>query len=264
MILYDSNFKLLGISQSTLLLLGYSGFGSFLSRHSDISELFLSENGFFVQTDEHFIETIIKNQKAITTLIKTADNKAVEAIIHVDIFFQADIYENQYLVTLEVKNHQNLTKNKSVNSVAPYQKRESKLSTLPNIFEKEYKNSLEDIKNQKMKNMASGSQLNKEWLAYSAKKLDLDVELFNDLLVNLLVQANEQEEMLYESLLVGDKTQSSLILTTLRDSASTLNIRPLTRAIYNLENSDNNDISDKFREYKDIIMQINKITTKRD
>ena len=49
MVLYDTNFELLGISQATLELFGYSSFGAFCAVCSDISQIIIEKDGFLGQ-----------------------------------------------------------------------------------------------------------------------------------------------------------------------------------------------------------------------
>ena len=73
-----------------------------------------------------------------------------------------------------------------------------------------------------------------------------------------------KEEILYEAIVLGDLNESVKNLSEIKKLAYSYNIKPLTKAIYRLENSQIDEISKNFRQYKDVIEKIDKTITKRN
>ena len=94
MVLYDENYKFLGISGSLLQRLGYEDISDFSSLHRDFADLFEKENGLIYNFDNFsWIDFILyggaNKDKAI---IKTKNNKKMNVQIEIqEIFLKDDI-----------------------------------------------------------------------------------------------------------------------------------------------------------------------------
>ena len=79
MLIYDANFKLLGMSEHALNLLGYPSFNAFYSNHSDISELFVDKEDFYIYGKRvSFQEYMLKSKKPLLVLLKNSKNLEIE------------------------------------------------------------------------------------------------------------------------------------------------------------------------------------------
>ncbi|PSM51967.1 hypothetical protein CBLAS_0498 [Campylobacter blaseri] len=219
MILYDSNYKLVGISKKLLNSFGFFDFGSFQAQHDDITSFFI-EADFDLGSYNHFIDYMLKNKKKyIYVVFKTDKQKKLNLKFSMDYFY-------------------------NINKTICY--------------------AIDVIEVDKIESLLDYNYINEEWLSKKAKNIDLDYINYKIILSEFLEEAKSKEKILYESLTLGDKKQSSYILLSLKEPAESLGLKPLVEAIINLENANINEISVTFTKYNDIITKINKIITKRD
>lgn len=256
MLLYNKDFVLVGMSASALKLLGFPSLNSFHSLYNDISELFIDEDGNHIHSDTSYLETIIQTKKPIKAFIDSPNDKIIEVEISLDDFYSKD--ENMYIASV---NHIGSSASIKRKSLLDTDKtgRENSLP-ISNIFEKTFKTETKSIKETK----ADKDEISVQWLEYTAKKLSLSVEDFTQQLKQLSEQMSQKDELLFESLIIGDKKRVSQIISNIRSKAYSLDIKPLIKVIYRLENSENNEVSANFREYKDIITKINKLTERKN
>ena len=107
MVLYDTNFELLGISQATLELFGYSSFGAFCAVCSDISQIIIEKDGFF-RSETNFIKDLISTKnKFVSALIRTANGVIIDVKITLSPVFTNDgnmsFYEVDFIATSSLK-----------------------------------------------------------------------------------------------------------------------------------------------------------------
>jgi len=293
MILYDSNFKLLGASKATLELLGYPSFGTFTSKHSDISELFVQKDGFLKLTENHFITDILKEKyKFKDALIKTSYGTLVEVIVSVSEFY---LGESGYEVDIVKKTMiQGDKKTHFEFKIQNLMEEENKKSNLPNVFVSEYKREIrnnnlkmskviadldrlreEELQREIAKRDAEIQKLNAEiketeekidekWLESVARRLEIEVEELKGFLRNLVQGAKNEEENLHEAILLDDKERVREIASFLLDPIDTLGVKPLKNALESLENSTSETASENFRKYKSVLEDIDKIAVKRN
>ncbi|NLK66323.1 MAG: hypothetical protein GX282_02490 [Campylobacteraceae bacterium] len=254
MLFYDKNFVLVGMSGSVLKLLGYPSFHSFKSLHNDISELFLDENGNHLHKDIHFVKFMLSKQKnSIKTFISSVDNKTLEIELTLDTCY----CNNEELYVVHVNTLKSIVQNRKSLSLENIQNARENSLLISNVFEQAYSNEMQSI------NKTSDEELGSEWLNYNAKKLSMSKDGFAEELKQLANEAIQKDEILFEALILGDKNQIKTILAKIRSKAYFLDIKPLIKILYRLENSENSEISVNFREYKDIITKINKLVERK-
>lgn len=262
MLIYDANFKLLGMSEHALKLLGYPSFNAFYSNHSDISELFVDKEGFYIYGQNvSFQEYMFKSQKPLLILLKNSKNLEIEIKFEINNLFFSD-ENNGYVIFLNspsIKSQAEQDDFLPKNSV-----KRSNLLSVDNIFKKTYDLELKNIKKTKLNDLEESSSINDEWLKKASDNLSLNLEKFTNNLKNLVNEAYKKEEILYEAIVLGDLNESVKNLSEIKKLAYSYNIKPLTKAIYRLENSQIDEISKNFRQYKDVIEKIDKTITKRN
>lgn len=262
MLLYNANFKLLGMSEDALNLLGYPSFNAFYSNYSDISELFIDGDDFYIDGKKvSYVEYLTKNKKSLLVSLKNSKNLEIEVKLELnDFFFLSG--DNAYVVFLNSPNVKNQIIKDSI--WAKNMVKRSNLLPVDNIFKKTYDFELKNIKKMRLGDLKSSSKIDDEWLNNTADSLSLSLKDLIDNLKTLVNKAYEKEEILYEAIVLGDANQSVKNLSEIKNLAYSFGVKPLTKAIYKLENSKIDEISANFREYKDIITQLDKTIIKRN
>lgn len=253
MLLYNSDFKLLGMSWSALNLVGYHSFGSFCASNSDISDLFLTQN----EQDSHYIESLLKSDKPLNVDIKDKDGKAIKT----DIYLEKINDSEYYLVFLSASGEKESINKWKTNI---FDKKYSSSFLVSNIFRQSFNAETERLEKEKFHNNINKDSVDMEWFLFTLKELGIDESGFLNMLDELVKYSDENSEILHESLIFGDKKTYSPIFAKIKDTSSTLDIKPLLKCIYKLENSQISEISVNFREYQGIITEIKKIINKRN
>lgn len=262
MLIYDANFKLLGMSERALNLLGYPSFNAFYSNHSDISELFVDKDDFYIYGKRvSFQEYMLKSKKPLLALLKNSKNLEIEIKFEINNLFFSD-ENNGYVIFLNSPSVK--SQNVQDDFIPKSSVKRSNLLSVDNIFKKTYDLELQNIKNIKLNDLEENTLINDEWLKNTSDNLSLNLGKFINNLKNLINKAYEKEEILYEAIVLGDLNESVKNLSEIKKLAYSYNIKPLTKAIYRLENSQIDEISKNFRQYKDVIEKIDKTITKRN
>lgn len=250
MLLYSSNFELLGMSKGALNLVGYPSFGSFCSSYSGISDLFVNKKG----DDSFYIESMINSEEPLNVELKDRDNKVIKTEIY------AEKIENYYVVFLSTDSKKEPFKSLQT---ATLDKKYSSSFLISNIFRQSFSSEVKRLEKDSFKDNANKDSVNMEWFLYTINKLGVDEDSFLAMLDELVKYSDKNSEILHESLVFSDKSSYSKILDKIKDTSSSLGIKPLTKSIYKLENSQISEISANFREYQGIITEIKKIIDKR-
>lgn len=251
MLLYSSNFELLGMSKSVLDLVGYPSFGSFCSSYSDISDLFINKKG-----DETFyIESMLNSKKPLNVELKDRDNKVIKAQMYVEKI------ENYYVVFLSPSYKKEFSKTLQTLTL---DRKYSNSFLISNIFRQSFSSEVKRLEEERFHNNANKDSVDMEWFLYTINKLGVKENSFLQMLDELVKYTDENSEFLHESLVFGDKSSYSNILDKIKDTSKSLGIKPLARSVYKLENSQISEISANFREYQGIITEIKKIIDKRN
>ncbi|MCI6988556.1 MAG: hypothetical protein MR902_03175 [Campylobacter sp.] len=268
MVLYNSNYKLVGMSKDILLMFGFISFGGFYANHDDISEFFIKEDGYFYPKGESFLPELLK-QKSVrdTKVLLNTPNSQSEAYIFASEIFGINQNEKMYEVDIiKISNVNVAIKSKVTNRLNDTNEYKNEFDMeIPSIFKQEYKKELEYMQKQNSNNEQNikDGKMSVEWFENTAKNLELSKNSFSKFLTVFVSGAKEKEEALYESLLSGNKEISSSILDYIKDPASVLDLRQVIGILYELENSPVSEIASKFREYQNIINQLEKIATQR-
>lgn len=253
MLLYSSNFELLGMSKRILNLIGYPSFGSFIASNNDISDLF-TESSKSYRDDVHYIKTILGNGKPLDVSLRDGKDNIIKLEIRAQELNGDDWY---YLVAIQPED-----KKESPAFQKP-QLVESKNKSLNNVFLKSYISEIQKIEKDKFQRNTQKESVDMEWFLYTLKELDIDQGSFIFALENFIEYSNTHSELLQEALVVGDVSTYSPILAKLKDSSDSLKISPVTRILYRFENSEILENSANFREYQDIILKLEKLIKKR-
>lgn len=272
MILYDSDFKLLGISKVTLELIGCPSLGVFFAKHNDIDEFFIQRDKYLKLSENHFIADFIRYKMNYKdALILSEDGKEQEVIVCLDTFYMKDVIAPYYVVKLIKKDSIHTANSRFayyLNELNTLAEENSKKSKLPNAFLTEYKREsdkyITKTDREKLENakLVVNFDINEKWLDGVSKRLDIDTDELKEMLVNFINEAKDKEEELYEAVLLRDKVRSQEIIAFLLDPVNTLGIRPLKEALEKLENSSSDEVSENFRTYQNILENISKIVMK--
>ena len=101
MILYDKNYKLIGISRAVLGFLGYNDLDEFKSIHEDFSELFVEKKGYIYNFKNFpWIEYVLygggvnkraiislKNSQEVETELRVREIELIKSINESDKYF---------------------------------------------------------------------------------------------------------------------------------------------------------------------------------
>lgn len=265
MVLYDTNFELLGISQATLELFGYSSFGAFCAVCSDISQIIIEKDGFF-RSETNFIKDLISTKnKFVSALIRTANGDIIDVKITLSPVFTNDgnmsFYEVDFIATSSLK-YNLIETNLSVN--------EEKKSSLPNLFLSEYKRllkargTLENLpfENKQSKSVANLGFIDEKLLYEISERLDINVNELNGMVLNLILEARKVDDEFHKALLTHDRVRINKIVNFLLDPINVLGIGPLKDILEELVGASDNEISSKFEIYRNILENLNKIVAK--
>ncbi|MSN95794.1 hypothetical protein F1B92_01045 [Campylobacter sp. FMV-PI01] len=259
MVIYNSNFKLIGMSNSILNLIGYPSFDSFCSKYNDIYDLFLNDQCF--ADCKHYTQYLLQSQKTTMINIKTFQNTIVKCIVFVDILHKNDSCDEFYMVCFlpqNIKNEKILSNVLLLNQ--NYKNNNKFIPNNLNIFVKEYEREI--LANQE-REKENELNLKKSWLDINLQRLELDESNFILLLEEFINKTVKTEEFLHEMLLLGEKENYINLLINLKDSAQSLGIKSIVKILHKLENLKKDEISATFREYHYIITQMRKNIMKR-
>lgn len=267
MVLYDTNFELLGISQATLELFGYSSFGAFCAVCSDISQIIIEKDGFF-RSESNFIKDLISvKNKFVSALIRTANGGVIDVKITLSPVFANDgnmsFYEVDFIATSSLK-YNLIETNLSAN--------EEKKSSLPNLFLSEYKRLLKargvsenpsfDKQNKQSKTKSNLDFIDEKLLHEISERLDINVDELNGMVSNLILEAKKVDDEFHKALLAHDRARINEIVNFLLDPINVLGIRPLKDILEELVSASDDEISSKFEIYRNILENLNKIVAK--
>lgn len=264
MILYNSSFKLVGISKELLTLFGFTSFGGFMAKHSDVSDFFSNDN--IKQEDgKNYLKELIDAKKYKADITINLPRKSVESSLFINEFYMDD--EVMYEVDIVA-----ISSSDKEESAILENKRKQKDRTLSNnykisnIFDHEYKKELAYIEKQRVtseQTMDESGIIDSSWIEKTATNLGLSIDDFYSFLNTFITSAKEKEEELFESLLSGNKEVSSSILSQMKEPAGVLDLQPIIKQIYYLENSNPDEIRENFRKYQNLITNMEEIITKR-
>lgn len=265
MVLYDTNFELLGISQATLELFGYSSFGAFCAIYSDISQIIIEKDGFF-RSESNFIKDLISTKnKFVNALIRTSNGDIIDVKVTLSPVFtnngNVSFYEVDFVSTSSLKYNLfeiNLSPN------------EDKKSSLPNLFLSEYKRllkargTLENLpfENKQSKSVANLGFIDEKLLYEISERLDINVNELNGMVLNLILESKRVNHEFREVLLTNNKARINEITNLLLDPVNVLGIKPLKKILEELVDSDSDEISSKFEIYENMLENLNKIVAK--
>lgn len=261
MLLYDENFKLIGITEDSLNLLGFSNFKAFTSDFSDINELFMNKSGFISPNKDdfkNFLKDSDINRK--NAILEDKNSHFIEICLKKNNFFSTENLKYIVLDLQNVKSDIDSKKNVSLNK-----------NNTPNVFDLEYKKTIEMLNSCNSQNNATKSEIcdNKNfdiddnWFYDTLKKLEIGSDDFRFFLKEFLKGQVDLEEKLQEALLLNDKNAIKSIISTLRDPATNLNLKPVLFYLDKFEKSKANEISGLFRDYKNMLKKIENYTESR-
>ena len=264
LILYNSSFKLVGISKELLTLFGFTSFGGFMAKHSDVSDFFSNDN--IKQEDgKNYLKELIDAKKYKADITINLPRKSVESSLFINEFYMDD--EVMYEVDIIA-----ISSSDKEESAILENKRKQKDRTLSNnykisnIFDHEYKKELAYIEKQRVtseQTMDESGIIDSSWIEKTATNLGLSIDDFYSFLNTFITSAKEKEEELFESLLSGNKEVSSSILSQMKEPAGVLDLQPIIKQIYYLENSNPDEIRENFRKYHNLITNMEEIIAKR-
>lgn len=270
MLLYDKNLQLIGITEDSLKFLGFSSFEIFISNFNDISELFVDKKGFLNSNKENF-DKFLQNSSVNSknAILRVGNSNFIEISLNKIRFFSKnslgyifldlnyikeinkDIYSANFIPTIR----KNLAFNEKYK--------------MPNVFDMEYKKTIENLntqniereifKKEKISDSKNGN-FDNAWFDKTLKKLEVNSDDLKFFLKEFLKGQVELEEKLQEALLLNDKSAIKSVISTLRDPASNLNLDPVLFYLDKFEKAKTSEISELFRNYKNVLREIEKYT----
>lgn len=270
MLLYDKNLQLIGITEDSLKFLGFSSFEIFISNFNDISELFVDKKGFLNSNKENF-DKFLQNSSVNSknAILRVGNSNFIEISLNKIRFFSKnslgyifldlnyikeinkDIYSANFIPTIR----KNLAFNEKYK--------------MPNVFEIEYKKTIENLNAQNIEkeifkkekiNDSKNRNFDNAWFDKTLKKLEVNSDDLKFFLKEFLKGQVELEEKLQEALLLNDKGAIKSVISTLRDPASNLNLDPVLFYLDKFEKAKTSEISELFRNYKNVLSEIEKYT----
>lgn len=272
MILYDDKFSLLGITKDTLELLGFSSIGLFLSKFTDINDMFMEKKGFVSRDRERFVEFLRSDIDQQSAILMSQNHKTLEILVTKGNFFYTT--NSSICTTLTLTYLKEISQDLAINIKKPtkiYSDLNKTNLKIPNVFDLEYKRALYEFNNEihkKTKNVSDifqdGNLNLKEWFDLTIKELQISENDLRFFLSEFLKGQLEYEERLQEALLLGDQNTIVAITSLLKDPAMSLNLYPIINYLDKFENSKNSDVSKLFREYKTMLNEIKKYALQRN
>lgn len=235
-----------------------------MAKHSDVSDFFSNDN--IKQEDgKNYLKELIDAKKYKADITINLPRKSVESSLFINEFYMDD--EVMYEVDIVA-----ISSSDKEESAILENKRKQKDRTLSNnykisnIFDHEYKKELAYIEKQRVtseQTMDESGIIDSSWIEKTATNLGLSIDDFYSFLNTFITSAKEKEEELFESLLSGNKEVSSSILSQMKEPAGVLDLQPIIKQIYYLENSNPDEIRENFRKYQNLITNMEEIITKR-
>ena len=192
MILYDSDFKLLGISKVTLELIGCPSLGAFFAKHNDINEFFIQKDKYLKLSENHFIADFIRYKMNFKdVLIRSEDGKEHEVVVCLDTLYMGDIIAPHYVVQLIKKDSVRGIDNRfafHINELNAFSEENVRKSRLPNAFLTEYKRESDryNMTKANKEKQISDNKIDEKWLEGVSSKLDIDVDELKGMLKNFI------------------------------------------------------------------------------
>lgn len=270
MLLYDKNLQLIGITEDSLKFLGFSSFEIFISNFSNISELFVDKKGFLNSNKENF-DKFLQNSSVNSknAILRVGNSNFIEISLNKIRFFSKNSLGYTFLDLNYIKE---INKDiYSANFIPTIRKNLSfnEKYKMPNVFEIEYKKTIENLnaqniekeifKKEKISDSKNGN-FDNAWFDKTLKKLEVNSDDLKFFLKEFLKGQVELEEKLQEALLLNDKSAIKSVISTLRDPASNLNLDPVLFYLDKFEKAKTSEISELFRNYKNVLREIEKYT----
>lgn len=270
MLLYDKNLQLIGITEDSLKFLGFSSFEIFISNFNDISELFVDKKGFLNSNKENF-DKFLQNSSVNSknAILRVGNSNFIEISLNKIRFFSKNSLGYTFLDLNYIKE---INKDiYSANFIPTIRKNLSfnEKYKMPNVFEIEYKKTIENLnaqniekeifKKEKISDSKNGN-FDNAWFDKTLKKLEVNSDDLKFFLKEFLKGQVELEEKLQEALLLNDKSAIKSVISTLRDPASNLNLDPVLFYLDKFEKAKTSEISELFRNYKNVLREIEKYT----
>ncbi|WP_169763407.1 hypothetical protein [Campylobacter mucosalis] len=213
MIIYNENFKILGMGQKALELFNFASVSEFLSTHKNISELIIGHEN---QSDKELIEKILLSQNKRKKLhLRDKDDKILSVVIYVNTFSKVDDI-NLYEVDIDVQNEE-LEQNQD--------NKEHTRLRLPVVISS---NQISDIIHKQSKKKI---EITDEWLDQTAGLLNLSKKEFIEYLDIITQSAKRLDIPLQNAIITQDTNNIKKLLLRLKEPCMNFRITPLVRAI---------------------------------
>lgn len=261
MVLYDSNYKIIGVSKSVLDILDFDSPKDFYLNFVDVDDLFLDKK------DKYFVDVILNDPTNTPNGITIKLINGSLANIHINTvpFCLRNSEENIYQISItpavvrdgidDYSLMNSFQTQHSINSKKP-ELRVPNLSVgyTKNIVKLEQEPSIEE----KIPETSIVLGPNKQWFDEISSHLDMSEDDLKIILSELVIDLRQSGELFYESILLGNIANSTEILERLRDSAMTLNLSSLTEILDKFSNP-KYETSQTYKEYNDFIGQIERL-----
>ncbi|MDL0089061.1 hypothetical protein [Campylobacter gastrosuis] len=244
MIVYNDQFKLIGMGKKALEILGYESLDDFLSLHNDLDDII---QGTKKDEKVKFLQTILSSTNNLKKLfLKTKTGHVATAIAKAHPIY-LEGFKKMYELELIHENtsfSEDEAKNPNENSI------ELRLPLLLSTQKKEIAQTYKP------------TFIDEKWLETTRNFLHLEKDEFVGYL-KLYIQNVRKNDIAIQSAMMAYNTLGiKKLISKLKEPAMNLHITPLVKIYTDIQNSDSNDLSELILNAKDFIDELDLLLRK--
>ncbi|OPA78868.1 hypothetical protein BFG04_02240 [Campylobacter pinnipediorum subsp. pinnipediorum] len=245
MIIYNKDYKIIGIDKKTLGILEYHDLEDFLSQYKDIDEII---QNYPKNINKPFIQNIIENSNTKTKFnIKTKSGKTAIAIFKIDEFFTKGT-DSFYGLELVIENVISQDKNNTKDNI----------SHIPEVRLPILKNT----KNKETSKFHRNISIDEAWLEKNRNFLNLEKDEFISYM-NIFIRDTKRHELAIKNAIITHNIQEIKKITKkIKETAIILHITPLVKIFTEIQNSNNSELNTLILNVKENIDELQNVLSK--